>query len=182
MLYSVEWMPAPFGSLYYGIQLIICSGSLQQVWKDLDCPAVKLRNHGNRSQKCPFGHSASRFTQSQFIRVCILHFANELISHIQCQLLLSFKQLTCVQRHPFQFINCFSFCSSVTLITIKGSLFSHFWPCRCCLLLSGRCPEETEIWRLLRSRSSRAFFTSQILNCQNGTVKLLQLACIRNFM
>lgn len=39
----VEWMPAPFVSLYYGIQLIICYGSLQQVWKDLDCPAMKLR-------------------------------------------------------------------------------------------------------------------------------------------
>lgn len=120
MLYSTEWMPAPFRSLYYGIQLIICSGSLQQVWKDLDCPAVKLRNHGNHGQKCPFGHSASRFTQSQFIRAFILHFANELISHIYCQLLFSFKQLTCVQRHSFQFINCSSFCSSVTLTAIKG--------------------------------------------------------------
>lgn len=176
MLYSTEWMPAPFRSLYYDIQLIICSGSLQQVWKDLDCPAVKLRNHGNHSQKCPFGHSASRFTQSQFIRVCILHFANELISHIHCQLLLSFKQLTCVQRHSFQFINCFSFWSSVTLTAIKGLLFPHFWSCRCCLLPSGSSPEETEVWKLLSSRS----FTSQILNYQNGTVKLLYLTCIKS--
>lgn len=158
--YSVEWMPAPFRSPYYGIQLIICSGSLQQVWKDLDCPAVKLWNHGNHSQKCPFGHSANRFTQSQFITVCILHSANELLSHIQCQLLLSFKQLTCVQRHPFQFSYCFSFCSSVTLIALKGLLFSHFWSCRCCLLWSGRSPEETEVWQLLHSRSFRALHIS----------------------
>lgn len=176
-------MPAPFRTLYYGIQLIICSGSLQQVWKDLDCPAVKLRNHGNHSQKCPFGHSASRFTQSQFIRVCILHFANELISHIYCQLLLSFKQLTCVQRHSFQFINCFSFCSSVTLTAIKGSLFPHSWPCRCCLLPSGRSPEETEVWKLLPGSFLKLLpscFNSQILNYQNGTVKFLQLTCIKN--